>query len=337
MISDQPLISIITPTCNHEAYIAECISSVQSQSYKNWEMVIVDDGSSDQTVSKISPFIVNDPRIRLIQQEKKGIARLSETYNTALSLCQGEWIAILEGDDYWLPDKLAVQLAGCTDQVILCYAGYLDKYDRILRHGLRPPFTGLIPMAQFIPILLMHQSYLIPVTALYKRQSLLEIGGFHQDGSPAAVDMATLIHLIDLPGPICYLQQSLGVWRHHAQQSTNVLGVELAKFNAQLVFDYLNKLSEQQYARYHIDKARIIKARNIEIASACFAAVRQKLLFHSRVGMLTLIKDMWRLGPPKRKIQAISALIAYYLHSDIEIPIRVAESLRSKRNLTIAQ
>jgi glycosyltransferase involved in cell wall biosynthesis len=331
MTKDQPLVSIITPTYNHEAFIEECIISVQSQSYKNWEMVIIDDGSTDHTVAKIQSFIEKDPQIILIQQENKGIARLSETYNTALSHCSGKWIAVLEGDDYWLPEKLSLQVANCSDQVIICYGSYVDKIGESIKKGLLPPFISSISMKQFIPILLMHQSYLIAVTALFRKKSLLSIGGFHQDGSPAAVDMATLMRLIDLPGLVNYIPENLGVWRHHSQQSTHLFGVELTKFNARLVYDYLGQLSDHACKDIGISRSAVIQARNAEIASACFVAIRQKLRNKSRSDVLPLIKDMWSLGNGKRKIEAVFAFVAYYLHMNIEIPLQVLDWLRSNQ------
>ncbi|MDM7940633.1 MAG: glycosyltransferase, partial [Methanothrix sp.] len=83
-MKDGPSVSIITPTYNHERYIAECIDSVLAQSYPYWEQIIIDDGSSDGTQDVISLY--KDKRIKYIRQENKGIWRLGETYNKALQL-----------------------------------------------------------------------------------------------------------------------------------------------------------------------------------------------------------------------------------------------------------
>ncbi|MGB7570995.1 MAG: glycosyltransferase family 2 protein, partial [Methanothrix sp.] len=72
--------------------------------YVAWEQIIIDDGSSDQTGEIILKY--NDDRIKYIRQEHKGIWRLSEAYNQALQLSNGDYIAILEGDDFWPPNKL---------------------------------------------------------------------------------------------------------------------------------------------------------------------------------------------------------------------------------------
>lgn len=104
----QGLISIITATYNHEQYIGECIESVLSQTYPFWEMIIIDDGSTDKTAEVALGY--KDPRIQYVRQENNGIYKLAETYNHALRLSKGELVAILEGDDYWPANKLAIQV-----------------------------------------------------------------------------------------------------------------------------------------------------------------------------------------------------------------------------------
>jgi teichuronic acid biosynthesis glycosyltransferase TuaG len=102
------LISIITPSFNSEKFIVETIQSVQNQTYQNWEMIIVDDCSTDRTVSIIEQFVKNDDRIHLFQLDKNsgaGIAR-----ETALSNAKGDYIAFLDADDLWKPLKLEKQL-----------------------------------------------------------------------------------------------------------------------------------------------------------------------------------------------------------------------------------
>lgn len=103
----EALVSIITPTYNSAAFISETISSVKNQTYLNWELLIVDDCSTDATVQVVGEFL-SDPRIRLIalsQNSGAGIAR-----NTALSEAKGRYIAFLDSDDLWKPEKLVRQL-----------------------------------------------------------------------------------------------------------------------------------------------------------------------------------------------------------------------------------
>lgn len=102
------LVSIITPCFNSEKFIAKTIQSVQNQTYTNWEMIIVDDASTDNTVSIISKFARNDKRIKIFKLDKNsgtGIAR-----NTALNSSFGKYIAFLDADDLWKSEKLEKQV-----------------------------------------------------------------------------------------------------------------------------------------------------------------------------------------------------------------------------------
>ena len=105
---EESLVSIITPSFNSEKFILEAIQSVQNQTYNNWEMIIVDDCSTDQTVSIIKEASSHDNRIKLFQLDTNsgtGIAR-----NTALEKTTGKYITFLDADDLWKPLKLELQL-----------------------------------------------------------------------------------------------------------------------------------------------------------------------------------------------------------------------------------
>lgn len=102
------LVSIITPTFNAEKYIRATIKSVQNQSYQNWEMILVDDASTDETVSIIKEFAKKDNRLKLTELPKNsgnGYAR-----NIALEKATGKYIAYLDADDLWFPMKLENQI-----------------------------------------------------------------------------------------------------------------------------------------------------------------------------------------------------------------------------------
>ncbi len=105
---ETPLVSIITPTFNSQQFIGQTIKSVQDQTYTTWEMIIVDDCSTDQTVAIVQELAKSDQRIRFFQLEKNsgaGIAR-----NTALQKATGKYIAFLDSDDLWQKEKLQKQI-----------------------------------------------------------------------------------------------------------------------------------------------------------------------------------------------------------------------------------
>jgi glycosyltransferase involved in cell wall biosynthesis len=105
MEGDKPLFSIVTPTFNRETFLSEMIESVIAQTFRRYEHIIVDDGSTDDTELLIQQFVSKDNRIRYIKQENKG---RSVARNVGVEAAKGEFICFLDSDDKWLPSHLAV-------------------------------------------------------------------------------------------------------------------------------------------------------------------------------------------------------------------------------------
>ena len=116
------LVSIITPTWACADFIAETIKSIQAQTYQNWELLIQDDYSKDNTLDVVKPFIKVDKRIKYECNDQNLGAAI--TRNTALRRAQGRWIAFLDSDDLWHPQKLEKQLKFMMEK------GYHFSYTR---------------------------------------------------------------------------------------------------------------------------------------------------------------------------------------------------------------
>ena len=123
------LVSIITPTYNCAKFIEETIRSVQAQTYLNWEMIISDDCSTDNTREIIAPYLESDSRIKYICNDKNSGAAI--TRNNALRQAKGRWIAFLDSDDLWLPEKLEKQIAFMETNG---YAFPIMNMPRLTRH-----------------------------------------------------------------------------------------------------------------------------------------------------------------------------------------------------------
>lgn len=122
-----PLVSIITPSFNAEKFIAQTIESVQKQTHTNWEMIIVDDCSVDNTFSIIKEIALKDKRIQYLRLEKNsgtGIAR-----NIALSKSKGKYIAFVDSDDLWKPTKLEKQIDYLTTNQLPFTFSFYDCID----------------------------------------------------------------------------------------------------------------------------------------------------------------------------------------------------------------
>lgn len=127
------LVSIITPSYNTAKYIEETIQSVINQTYTNWEMIIVDDCSTDNTDEVVSKYLV-DPRIRYLKNEKNSGAAVSRNY--ALREAKGKWIAFLDSDDLWSPDKLEKQIMFMKEHDYhFSYTNYIEIDEQSLPNG----------------------------------------------------------------------------------------------------------------------------------------------------------------------------------------------------------
>lgn len=126
------LVSIITPCYNGGKYIAETINSVLNQTYKNWEMIIVDDGSKDNSAEIVRTFCERDKRIKLISQENRGSAAAR---NNGIKRANGRYIALLDADDLWEPEFLSSQLTFMKEKNAVCvYSSYkcIDENSEII-------------------------------------------------------------------------------------------------------------------------------------------------------------------------------------------------------------
>ena len=111
---DSELVSIIMPTYNCGAFIGETIASVQAQTHSHWELLVVDDCSTDDTAEGVAALAENDPRIRYVRLEINSGAAMAR--NRAMELAQGRYMAFLDSDDLWHPDKLRRQIDFMTSR-----------------------------------------------------------------------------------------------------------------------------------------------------------------------------------------------------------------------------
>lgn len=120
------LVSIVTPAYNCEKYLRQTVESVVRQTFENWEMIIVDDCSTDGTLALAQELAAQEKRIRVLRNEtNQGVSR---TRNRAIAETRGEYIALLDGDDLWESDKLERQVALLEKGYDLAYCSY-DFWD----------------------------------------------------------------------------------------------------------------------------------------------------------------------------------------------------------------
>ena len=159
----EDLVSIIMPSYNTAAYISDSIRSIQAQTHTNWELLIVDDCSTDDSVEVIRAF--EDPRIVLLQNEKNSGAAISRNY--ALREAKGKWIAFLDSDDTWAPEKLEKQIKFMKDND---YAFTFTDY-RICLNGQWLPYVYTGPMV-VNKRRMYDYCYFSTITVMYDREKI---------------------------------------------------------------------------------------------------------------------------------------------------------------------
>lgn len=233
-----PLISIIIPVFNGVKYITEAVESVVSQDYSNIEIIIVDDGSTDDIKNTVAH--IKDNRIRFFQIERAGV---SAARNFAIEQSKGEWLAFLDADDIWLPGKLAQQ------------AKLFDKSDLICGNGL---YMGgpnnaklLLPESKLLALrekglCLMFTQNLIQMSSVCVRREAL--GGVRFDQKLTyGEDYALWLHLLNQPIRLKVILEPLFKYRIHESNSTSNATDEERKIAA-ILFEFSNShLVEASY------------------------------------------------------------------------------------------
>ena len=317
-----PLVSIITPTYNHEKYIGDCIKSVQNQIYTNWEMIVISDGSTDETLLIAQSFAEKDSRIRIFSQSNVGIFRLAETYNFALKQTRGTYIAVLEGDDIWMPEKLVWQvptLEQNAEAVLSWGKAFGVSIDLSQNYGLVPNLKFDDKIFTNTPIKsslkeLLFSNYIPALTVLIRKSALEQIGGFIQNNNLPLVDLPTWQQL-SLLGNFTYIDQPVGKWRVSPNQITKTYTIQMIEGVYKLALQLRSKdetffkslnITESKIHR-HFEKRLIVNychSGNFKLIRKDYKGARKD--FYKSISNFGLQKISW-------KIRAFWGIIKSYI------------------------
>ena len=178
-------VTAIIIVLNGEAYLEEAVESVLGQQFEDWELLIVDDGSSDGTLDIARRFAAADGRIRILQHTDCRTHGMSQTRNLGLSQASGEYIAFLDADDVWLPHKLLeqVEILDSTREAAIVYGRSLIWHARNERKDFLYPL-GVPPNELYRPprlfVQLLENVHQTPTTcnAMIRRAIAIGVGGF---------------------------------------------------------------------------------------------------------------------------------------------------------------
>lgn len=207
------LVSVVMPSYNHGHLISRAIDSVLAQGYPHWELIIVDNHSTDNTQQLVQGY--DDPRIQLLQIHNLGIIAASR--NIGVRQARGEWIAFLDSDDWWTAGKLASCVAQMQTGVDVIYhdLALVGAGSGLLRRRQIHCWQTLKPV---LPDLLVRGNALATSAVVVRRELLLQVADrIEAREFSAAADYACWLNLAQLTDGFLYLPQQLGSYLVHGQ------------------------------------------------------------------------------------------------------------------------
>lgn len=208
---EKPFITIVIPTFNHAKFLRNAIYSVANQTYTNWEIVIVDNHSTDNTDDVLKEF-VNLP-LRAFKIKNYGI--IASSRNFGIQKAKGEWISFLDSDDEWLPDKLQKCVEKINNDVDIIF------HNLTIRRKKRKFYNKRLIQGRHLnkPILvdlLINGNPIVNSTVVVRRDLLIKLNGLNEDPQMiAAEDYNTWLRLAQITEGFVYVPESIGFYTVH--------------------------------------------------------------------------------------------------------------------------
>jgi len=310
-----PRVSVLMPVFNGGRYLAQAIESVQAQSFDDFELIIVDDGSTDGSAEKIADFAARDRRIRAYWKDNSGI---SQTLNRGIAEARGDWIARLDADDVMLPHRLERQMAFISTDAEIVAAG--SNYDIIDERGtrcatVRPLPRSLDELRRFLdarePLIFTHP------TMIFRREIASELGGYRPEYEPCE-DTELFARMIAMRGVILIQPEVLTLYRVHAGAISERQTMQMF---LKRHFVYHNFYRERDghpadsYEEFLASRARLPIARRLRFAreyasDVLYRGYTTELVAHHPIRAATFLAGAAALRPWKALKRASRAVVA---------------------------
>lgn len=309
-----PQVSVIIPTYNYAHFIEDAVKSVLQQSYKDFEIIVVDDGSTDDTKITLEPYIQRKD-IRYVYQKNMG---LPGARNTGIRHSQGEFIGFLDADDLWEKDKLKLQveLFDAHPEIGFCY-GNIRKFKQGLASK-KTAFEELRPAAGKITCQLLQNAFLPMPTVMVRREAFEKTGMFNES-LDSCEDLDMWLRL-SLAYPCAYIDRVIAWYRTHTtSMSANTLKIAERRLDVLKTFIKNNEsllkeccgtglttkvlgIANENAGRYALSHGQKVKGKlYLEQASAALGAswkrniIRRLSIIPGLIPQLYNIK-MWMLA-----------------------------------------
>ncbi len=234
-----PLISVVIPTYNHARYLGRALQSVLDQTYTNWEAIVIDNHSTDNTDAIMASFA--DPRIAYLKIHNNGVIAASR--NAGIRVAKGEWIAFLDSDDWWTVDKLQVCFDCINDQVDLVYHDLeiVTDQPRLFRRKIIKSWQLTPPV---LIDLLLKGNAIANSSVVVRKKMLEQIGGIDESVEMmAAEDYNTWLRIARITDQFVRLPRRMGYYLQHNQ---SISRKDMSASGRRAVVEFLSMLNEQQ-------------------------------------------------------------------------------------------
>lgn len=306
-----PLISVAIPVYNGEATIRETIESVLNQTFSDFELIVINDGSQDSTLDIVSS--IRDPRLKVFSYPNAG---LSASRNRGIDHASGEFISFLDADDLWTPDKLEAQLKAlqANPQAAVAYSwtNSIDESGKYLRRGCHVTATGDVYEQLLVRNFLENGS-----NPLIRRQALTAVGKFDESVNAAAdrdmyLRLASRYHFVAVPSPQILYRVSANSMSSNVltQEKASLQVIERAFKQAPESLQHLKKSCLADIYTYLTFKALAVPAgreRGLTAARYFWYAVRNdpSLLRRRQTVLRVLFKIAVLVLLPSQQSQAV--------------------------------
>jgi glycosyltransferase involved in cell wall biosynthesis len=245
MTSDEsrnPLFSIVVPSYNHGNYLQTALNSVLSQTFGNWELIVVDNQSTDNTMDYLSEL--KDPRIRMVQIQNSGSIAMSR--NRGVDLAQGEWIAFLDSDDWWTPEKLQLVSGAITSKTDVIYHNMFIEGESWLYPKLHLIESRQLSSPIFFDLLL-HGNPIVTSSTVIRKEILTRVDGMNERIQMRGLeDFNAWLKISRVTEQFMHLNETLGHYRVHETNISysNFTAVPLVAFE-----EFFDLIPPKQYQR----------------------------------------------------------------------------------------
>lgn len=278
-----PLISVIIPVYNGEKTIRETIESVLKQTFSDFEILVINDGSQDATLDIVTS--IDDSRLKVFSYPNKGLAT---SRNRGISHASGDFIAFLDADDLWTSDKLEAQLKALQAHpqaaVVYSWTDFIDEFGQALGSGIHKTFNGDVFANLLADNFIVNGS-----NTLIRKQAIIDVGGFDESLVNMGdwdlwLRLSAHFHFVAVPSAQVLYR------RTHNSMSMDVLRLEQAYLKImERAFNQapesLKHIKRQSYARFYqfltLRALEVLPGREVVLPSPQKGRAAAKFLCHT--------------------------------------------------------